>query len=86
MSETRTPTYQNVAADRDLWQLDDGTHYRELAHWLRDVARRCRLPNPQRELLALAERYERRANCMDSSAVFVRAELDDGGAAGLTGP
>jgi hypothetical protein len=75
MSEMHTPTLQDITAGEDLWQPGDGTHYRELALWLRDVARRCRLPNPQRELLALAGRYERRANYMDSSAAFVRAKL-----------
>jgi hypothetical protein len=50
--------------DRDWWQLN-GAHYRELAAWLRDVARKCHLPNPQRELLALAGRYERRADRLD---------------------
>ena len=29
---------------------------------LREVARKCRLPNPQGELLTLARRYERRAD------------------------
>jgi hypothetical protein len=38
---------------------DSGSHYRELATWLREVAGKCRLPNPQHELLALARRYER---------------------------
>jgi hypothetical protein len=50
--------------DRDWWQLD-GAHYRELASWLRDLAGKCRLPNPQRELLSLARRYERRADHLD---------------------
>ena len=53
--------------DRDCWQLD-GKHYRELATWLRDVARNCRMPNPQRELLNLALRYERRADHLDRRA------------------
>jgi hypothetical protein len=39
--------------DRDWWQLG-GTHYRELAGRLREVAGKCRLPNMQRELLDLA--------------------------------
>jgi hypothetical protein len=53
--------------DRDWWQLD-GTHYRELAAWLRDVARKCRLPNARRGLLSLARRYEYRADRMDRRA------------------
>jgi len=52
-------------ADRDWWQLDGGEHYRELAGWLRDVARRCRFPNPRRELLSLARQYERRARILE---------------------
>jgi len=55
--DTRT-----LNADRDYWLLDGGDHYRELAEWLREVAVRCRLPNPQRELLDLARRYEHRAD------------------------
>jgi hypothetical protein len=51
--------------DRDWWQQDSGAHYRELATWLRDVARRCYLPNPQGELLSLARRYERRAERLE---------------------
>jgi hypothetical protein len=31
-----TPTLQQIAADRDWWQLDDGAHYKELATWLRE--------------------------------------------------
>jgi hypothetical protein len=48
--------------DRDWWQQDSGARYKELATWLRDVARRCHLPNSQAELLSLARRYERRAS------------------------
>jgi endonuclease YncB( thermonuclease family) len=47
------------------WYYSTGTHYRELASWLRETAGRCKLPNPQRELLALAHRYERRADHLD---------------------
>jgi hypothetical protein len=60
MTDEYTPTMQDIAADRDWWR-DSGAHYRELAMWLREVAARCRLPNPQQELLGLARRYERRA-------------------------
>jgi len=35
-----------------------GKHYRELAHWLRGIAAKCRLPYTQKELLDLARRYE----------------------------
>jgi len=65
MSDEYTPTLQDIAADRDWWLRHSGAHYRELAAWLRGVAARCRLPNPQRELLALARRYERRADHFD---------------------
>lgn len=52
-----------MSSDQDAWL--DGTHYRELAAWLREMARRCRLPNPQRGLLSLARTYERRAEHLD---------------------
>jgi hypothetical protein len=32
--------------------------YRDLAKRLREMARKCTLPNPQQELLDLAQRYE----------------------------
>jgi len=57
---------QDLAADEDRWLRKAGTHYREVAHWLRGVAARCHLPNPQRELLTLARRYERRADRFDT--------------------
>jgi hypothetical protein len=62
MSDEYTPTSQDIAADRDWWQGDAGKHYRELAHWLRGIAAKCRLPNPQRELLDLARHYDIRAS------------------------
>jgi hypothetical protein len=43
------------------WSQSTGAHYQELAAWLREVAAKCRLPNPQREVLKLARTYERRA-------------------------
>jgi hypothetical protein len=55
MPDKRYPTLQQLAADRDWWLRDSGAHYRELAEWLREVARNCRLANPQRELLTLAK-------------------------------
>jgi hypothetical protein len=54
--------------DRDWWQLDGGAHYRELAAWLREVAGKCRLPNPQGELLDLARRYDLRAEHLERRA------------------
>jgi hypothetical protein len=57
---------QNTAAASDAWYPDAAGHYREVAQWLRGVAARCRLPNPQRELLTLARKYERRAHRFDT--------------------
>ena len=51
-----------MMADRGLWQLTGGEHYRELASGLRELAAKCRLTNPRRELLDLARRFEHRAN------------------------
>jgi hypothetical protein len=62
MSDEHTPTLQQIAADRDWWSERAGAHYRELAHWLRGVAAKCRLPATQKEILNLARRYESRAN------------------------
>jgi hypothetical protein len=44
---------------------EGGAHYRELAAGLRELAGKCRLPNPRRELLDLARRYENRATELD---------------------
>ena len=65
MSDDHTLKLQDIAAERDRWSQHAGKHYRELAHWLRGVAAKCRLPNPQRELLGLASRYDRRADHFD---------------------
>ena len=61
MSDEHTPTLQGIGTDRDWWLRDSGAHYRELAAWLRGIAAKCRLPNPQQELLRLARQYERNA-------------------------
>ena len=61
MSDEHPLTLQDFAADRDWWLRDAGAHYRELSHWLRGLAAKCRLANPQRELLSLARRYDLRA-------------------------
>ena len=60
MTEQNTLTLQD-GSSADHWLRDNGAHYRELAECLREVARKCRLPNPQRELLVLARRYDLRA-------------------------
>jgi hypothetical protein len=44
MSDEHTPTSQDIDADRGWWQGDAGQHYRDLAHWLRGIAAKCRLP------------------------------------------
>jgi hypothetical protein len=62
-----------MTGDR-VWR-QEGTHYRDLATRLREIARKCRLPYPQRELLDLAQQYERRADHMDRSAAFIRAKF-----------
>jgi hypothetical protein len=54
-----TLTLQEIAADRDCWSAHAGEQYRELAHWLRGIAAKCRLPCTQKELLKLARRYDR---------------------------
>ena len=61
MSDEDTSTLRDIGTDRDWSARDTGAHYRELAIWLRDVAAKCRLPNPQEELPRLARQYERRA-------------------------
>jgi hypothetical protein len=62
MSNEHTPTLQQIAADRDWWSADAGKHYRELAHRLRGIAAKCRLPHTQKELLDLARCYDTRAD------------------------
>jgi hypothetical protein len=62
MMDEHTPTLQQIAADGDWWSADAGQHYRELAHRLRDIAAKCRLPYTQKELLDLARRYDTRAD------------------------
>jgi hypothetical protein len=57
--DEHTLTLQEIAADRDLWSAHAGQHYGELAHWLRGIAAKCRLPYTQKELLKLARRYDR---------------------------
>jgi hypothetical protein len=65
MSDEYTPALQHAAADRERWSQHAGKHYRDLAHRLRGIAAKCRLPNPQRELLRLAGRYNRQADHFD---------------------
>ena len=69
MIDEDTPTLQDIAADRDWWSVNAGEHYRELAHWLRGVAAKCRLPYTQKELLKLAKRYDTIADRIGRRAV-----------------
>ena len=62
-----------MTGDRFWWQ--EGMQYRDLAKRLREMARRCTHPNPQQELLDLAQRYESRANDMHRSAAFIHAKF-----------
>jgi hypothetical protein len=68
MSDEHTPTLQNIAADRDCWSAHAGVQYHELAHWLRGIAAKCRLPYSQRELLDLTRRYDVRADRLSCRA------------------
>jgi hypothetical protein len=54
MSDEYTPTLQDIAAGRDWRPRNARAHFREAAHWLQGAVAKCRLPNPQRELLTLA--------------------------------
>ena len=60
MPNQNTQRLQATAADREA-----AAHYRELAAWLREIARKSTLPNPQQELLGLVRRYEMRAVHLD---------------------
>ena len=62
MTDEHTPTLQDMVADRECWSAHAGKHHRELAHWLRGIAAKCRLPYTQKELLKLAKRYDTRAD------------------------
>jgi hypothetical protein len=69
MTDEHTPTLQDIAADRDWWSTDVGAHYRQLAHWLRGIAAKSRLPYTQKELLDLARQYDTRADRIGCQAV-----------------
>ena len=62
MSDEYTPTLQDIVADRNWRSAEAGTHYRELAHSLRGIAAKCRLPYTQKKLLDIARRYDIRAD------------------------
>jgi hypothetical protein len=61
MLDANTPILTDIATDPDGWQQQAAANYRDLARSLRDIVAKCCLPNPQRELLALARTYDRRA-------------------------
>jgi endonuclease YncB( thermonuclease family) len=61
--------------DELAWRRSSSTHYRELAGWLREIGGKCRLPNPQRELLRLARRYELRADHLDQRSRQGRSKM-----------
>jgi hypothetical protein len=56
-----------------------GNPYREVAGKLREVARECQLPRARRELLDLAERFERRATARDRRSTFAGSGQADSG-------
>jgi hypothetical protein len=69
MTCEHTPTLQDMVADRDCWSAHAGKHYRELAHSLRGIAAKSRLPYTQKELLDFARRYDTRADRIGRHAV-----------------
>jgi hypothetical protein len=56
----------------------DGAHFREIAHGLRLLARRCRYPGARKELLELAASFDRRAGHIDAHQSPL-ADLDPSG-------
>jgi hypothetical protein len=56
-----------------------GNPYREVAGKLREVARECQFPRARRELLDLAERFERRATARDRRSTFAGSGQADSG-------
>jgi hypothetical protein len=84
MSNELPPTLRDITADRDWWLTDSGAHYRELAGWLREVATRCRLANPQKELLRLAKQYESRAKHLERRGSAEVTHLERRGSAEVT--
>jgi len=48
--------------------LQDGTHYREIANQLRAIARECIFQNVRTDLIELAASYDRRADDFDRLA------------------
>jgi hypothetical protein len=67
------PYLRRMTGDR-VWR-QEGKDYRDLARRLREIASKCCLPNPQREFLGFAQRYQRGADQMDRNAAFIRAKF-----------
>ena len=67
MPNEHAPALQDLTVNRNCRSQHDQKQYRQVAHWLRGVAVKCRLPDPQRELLDIATRYDRRAEHFDRS-------------------
>ena len=53
---------------RKMNNLQDGTHYREIANKLRVIARECIFQNVRKDLIDLAASYDRRADDFDRLA------------------
>jgi len=56
-----------------------GDPYREVAGKLREVALECQLPRARKEMLDLAERFERRAVARERRAAFAGSRQTDSG-------
>jgi hypothetical protein len=54
----------------------DSEDYREMARKLRELARQFRFPGARQELLALALRYERRADELDTGTAPAIADQE----------
>ena len=50
---------------RKMNNLQDGTHYREIANQLRAIADECIFQNVRKDLIDLAASYDRRADDFD---------------------
>lgn len=79
MSNEYQQNSRYIEQERQRFAATAGPHYRKLAGTLRVLALECRLPNPQRELLSLARRYDRMAEHLNRSA----RQSPDGGERGL---
>jgi hypothetical protein len=57
-----------LAVNEPLVPLADGDHYREMAGWLRQLARLTCSPGLRKELVDLSKRYNRRRDHFDGRA------------------